>query len=62
MYLSYSWLCDMMQSRARVAITKDGKIYRGLINGVFPESGSGKDWMVMLNDNGSTIQLYIRTA
>ena len=62
MPLTYDWLCDMMRSRTRVAISKAGKIYRGLINGISPESGSGKDWMVTLNDNGVNTTIYVRTG
>lgn len=61
MFLTYDWLCDRMRDRTRVAITKGGKVYRGLINGISPESGSGKDWMVTLNDNGTNTTIYVRT-
>jgi len=62
MPMTYDWLCDMMRCRTRVTITKGGKIYRGLINGIFPESGSGKDWMVTLHNEGVNTTIYVRTA
>lgn len=62
MPITYEWLCDMMRCRTRVAIAKDDKVYRGLINGILPESGSGRDWLITLSDNGEKTTVYIRTA
>ena len=62
MSMTYEWLCHIMRSRTIVAITKKGKIYRGLINGISPESGSGKDWLVTLHNEGVNTTVYVRTA
>lgn len=63
---SYTWLCEKMADRGRVAIhTLIGgqKItLRGLINGIRPESGSGRDWLVTIHDNGTNAEVYIRTT
>jgi hypothetical protein len=37
-------------------------IVRGIINGIRPESGSGRDWLVTIHDNGTNAEVYIRTA
>lgn len=59
---TYEWLCDMMRDRIRVSITKGDKTYRGLVNGIYPESGSGNDWMVTLHNEGKNTTIYVRTA
>ena len=62
MPMTYDWLCNMMRCRTRVSIAKNGKIYRGLINGISPESGSGNDWLVTLHNEGVNTTIYVRTA
>ena len=62
MRVTYAWLCDMMHSRTKIVIIKGDRIYRGLVNGISPESGSGKDWMVTLHNEGSNTTIYVRTA
>lgn len=63
---SYTWLCEKMADRGRVAIRTfiNGNeiILRGLINGIRPEDGSGRCWLVTINDNGTNAEVFIRTA
>ena len=63
---SYSWLCDKMQDRGRVAIrynlNGDTATIRGIINGIRPEDGSGRHWLVTVYDNGTKVEVYVRTA
>lgn len=72
---SYSWLCDKMKDRGRVAIRYNlngntATIY-GIINGIRPEDGSGNHWLVTIVDNhtgafgniiSSKAEVYVRTA
>lgn len=62
MYLTYQFLCEAMRDRTRIIITKGTKRYRGLVNGIYPESGSGKDWIVTLHNEGENTTVYVRTA
>ena len=62
---SYEWLCQKMQDRGRVAIIlhhPEGSYIRGIINGIRPEDGSGRHWLVTIHDNGVTNEVYVRTA
>lgn len=63
---SYTWLCEKMADRGRVAIRSfiNGHeiTLRGLINGIRPEDGSGRCWLVTINDNGTNAEVFIRTA
>lgn len=63
---SYTWLCEKMADRGRVVVRAfiGGQeiIVRGIINGIRPESGSGRDWLVTIHDNGTNAEVYIRTA
>ena len=63
---SYSWLCDKMADRGRVAIrynlNGDTATIRGIINGIRPEDGSGRHWLVTVHDNGTNAEVYVRTA
>ena len=63
---SYTWLCEKMADRGRVAIRTfiNGNeiILRGLINGIRPEDGSGRHWLVTIHDNGTNAEVYVRTA
>lgn len=63
---SYTWLCEKMADRGRVAIRTfiNGNeiILRGLINGIRPEDGSGRNWLVTIHDNGTNAEVFIRTA
>lgn len=62
---SYEWLCQKMQDRGRVAIVLHnpaGATIRGIINGIRPEDGSGRHWLVTIHDNGVTNEVYVRTA
>jgi hypothetical protein len=52
---SYTWLCEKMADRGRVAI-------RTFINGIRPEDGSGRCWLVTIHDNGTNAEVFIRTA
>lgn len=63
---SYSWLCEKMADRSRVAIRSSigghEITLRGLINGIRPEDGSGRHWLVTIHDNGTNAEVYVRTA
>lgn len=63
---SYTWLCEKMADRGRVAIRTfiNGNeiILRGLINGIRPEDGSGRNWLVTIHDNGTNAEVFVRTA
>lgn len=63
---SYTWLCEKMADRGRVAIRTfiNGNeiILRGIINGIRPEDGSGRCWLVTIHDNGTNAEVFIRTA
>lgn len=62
---SYDWLCQKMMDRGRVAIVMHdpaGAVIRGIINGIRPEDGSGRRWLVTISDNGVTNEIYVRTA
>jgi hypothetical protein len=55
-----------MADRGRVAIRTfingNEVILRGLINGIRPEDGSGRCWLVTIHDNGTNAEVFIRTA
>ncbi len=63
---SYAWLCEKMADRGRIAIRTfiggNEVILRGLINGIRPEDGSGRCWLVTIHDNGTNAEVFIRTA
>jgi hypothetical protein len=63
---SYSWLCEKMADRGRVAIRYNLKGHtatiRGLVNGIRPEDGSGRNWLVTISDNCTNVEVYVRTA
>jgi hypothetical protein len=62
---SYEWLCQKMMDRGRVAIVLHnpaGATIRGIINGIRPEDGSGRHWLVTIHDNGVTNEVYVRTS
>jgi len=64
MIYSYDWLCEKMMDRSRVIIKAwNGNSYVGLINGIRPEDGSGRHWLVTIcGDNLSNDTVYVRTA
>jgi hypothetical protein len=41
---SYSWLCEIMANRKVVTVND----VRGMINGIRPEDGSGRNWLVTI--------------
>jgi hypothetical protein len=62
---SYEWLCKKMQDRGRVAIilhNPEGSYIRGIINGIRPEDGSGRHWLVTISDNLVNTEVYVRTG
>lgn len=62
---TYEELCTSMKNRERVTLRmnlKAGPIkVSGLINGIRPEDGSGRCWLVTINDNGYSAEVFIRT-
>lgn len=60
---SYTWLCEKMADRSRVVLTSwNGTSYTGLVNGIRPEDGSGRHWLVTLNENGKNQTIFVKTA
>lgn len=60
---SYTWLCEKMADRSRVLLTAwNGNSHTGLINGIRPEDGSGRCWLVTLTENGKSETVFVRTA
>ena len=60
---SYTWLCEKMADRSRVVLTSwNGNGYTGLINGIAPEDGSGRCWLVTLSENGKNETIFVRPA
>ena len=60
---SYTWLCEKMADRSRVVLTAwNGNGHTGLINGIRPEDGSGRCWLVTLTENGKNETIFVRTA
>lgn len=58
---SYAWLCEKMKDRVRVAIVLHnpaGAIIRGFINGIRPEDGSGRHWLVTICDDAVSPPKY----
>ena len=62
---TYEWLCENMRNRNRVSLDFSlncGPVrVSGLINGISPEDGSGKCWLVTVNDNGCNAVVFVRT-
>ena len=62
---TYESLCTSMKNRERVTLLlnlKGGPVkVSGLINGIRPEDGSGHCWLVTINDNGYSAEVFIRT-
>ncbi len=48
---SFAWLCQSMQQRQNVTIMlHSGKTISGIINGIAVEDGSGRHWLVKMNN------------
>lgn len=61
----YKWLCRMMQERKRVSIilrNPSGATIMGTINGIRPEDGSGKSWLVTVCDGTVYNEVYVRAV
>jgi hypothetical protein len=61
---SYIDLCAKMKSRERVTIVdrSTGKKITGMVNGIAPESGDGKQWIVTLcTENNENVDVYVKT-
>jgi hypothetical protein len=61
---NYHWLCQKMKDRGRVCIRcnvggHNVQLY-GIINGMRPEDGSGRHWLVTIYDNGNSSEVYVR--
>lgn len=59
----YKWLCRMMQERKRVSLVlrnPAGVTIMGTINGIRPEDGSGKSWLVTVCDGTVYNEVYVR--
>lgn len=62
MYMSYDDLCSAMRLRKIITIIRDGQVFTGLVNGIWPESGSGRDWIVTMLCNGQKTDVYVKTV
>jgi len=59
----YNWLCNMMQERKVVAIVgPDGNTYKGVINGIKPEDGSGNKWIVTIYSKLISNRVFVRAS
>ena len=54
---SFQWLCGVMRRRVEVEICSGGRVYRGIINGIRAEDGSGTRWLVRLHTGD---EVYVR--
>jgi hypothetical protein len=60
---SYDWLCKKMADRGLVELKlHDGNSVRGMINGIRPEDGSGRNWLVTLSYKLKNQEVFVRTA
>ncbi len=60
---SYDWLCAKMADRGLVELKiHDGTSVRGMINGIRPEDGSGRNWLVTLSYKLKNQEVFVRTA
>lgn len=58
----YTWLCNMMQLRKRVRIVgRTGHTFEGLINGIRPEDGSGKNWLITISNNLKDSTVFVKS-
>lgn len=53
---TFAWLCKMMQERELVSLVSGNEFYRGTINGIAVEDGSGKNWLVTIALNGGGVK------
>lgn len=57
----YNWLCNMMQMRKVVEIVgPNGISYRGVINGIMPEDGSGNNWLLTISNDCKTSTVFVK--
>jgi len=58
---SFSWLALAMKNRIHVAILSNKTIYKGIINGMAVEDGSGNNWLVTMNlCDGQTKTIFVK--
>jgi hypothetical protein len=51
---SFGWLVEAMRTRKEIILVNhDCKPIKGLVNGIRPEDGSGKNWLVTICSVGS---------
>lgn len=59
----FQWLCRMMQQRKRVHLhTNSGRVVDGLINGIQPEDGSGKNWLVTVCNDLTNATVFLKAS
>lgn len=60
---SFAWLCDSMRDRNIVRLLDScGNVRCGVIVGITPESGGGKDWLVKMNENNAVYTHYVKAT
>ena len=63
---SFAWLALAMKNRTTVAMcaavnANDNAVYRGVINGIAVEDGSGKNWLVTIALTGGGVKtIFVR--
>lgn len=51
---SFGWLVEAMRTRKEIILVNhDCKPIKGLVNGIRPEDGSGKNWLVTICSVGT---------
>lgn len=62
----FVWLCRMMQDRKRVRLVAPGhkgyENFEGVINGIRPEDGGGKNWLVTICGDRVSKEIFIKAA
>lgn len=58
---SFHWLALAMKDRTPVGIISNKRIYKGIINGMAVEDGSGNNWLVTMSlSDGETKTIFVK--
>lgn len=58
----YNWLCNAMRLRKRVMLVgRTGHTFKGMINCIRPEDGSGNNWLITLSDKLKDSTVFVKT-
>lgn len=59
----FHWLAIAMKNRTPVAIISNKRIYKGIINGMAVEDGSGNNWLVTMSlSGGETKTIFVKVV